>query len=381
MFGKPSVCFALLVVAAVSATSHAQTILNGGTHTINGSSGPIILENGATLNVVSPASITGSSTHYGILGNAGTTINLTGGLVTGGTNTTSNIDGNGIRTFGSFVATGGSVQGGTITLGSLTVAGDAIDCLSDIDSSKIQVNGGTFQGGSSRNYGGSGALFQQYTASGPASTLSINGGTFLGGNGAINPGVGAFLSGENATSGQVSGGVFEGGAGGTPSAGGTGIEVQLVAGASLTISGGSFVGGQGGPANGLSLLYNGDGVDSPIPQLNVTGGVFSGAIGIVSVYSDLNFFGTDFAYNPATGQFTGVLQDGHMIDVIIEDLLNGLPHYSLNYQGTGPDEVTFVNVSSVPEPSSIVTLAIGLVGLAAAKRKARRGRTKKQGRS
>jgi hypothetical protein len=86
MLGKASVRLFLLLMATASATSNAQTIFNdGGTHTVNGTSGPIILEGtGTTLNVVSPASITGGSTNPGIISNPGTTINLMGGLVTGG---------------------------------------------------------------------------------------------------------------------------------------------------------------------------------------------------------------------------------------------------------------------------------------------------------
>ncbi len=86
MSRKSSACVALLIMVAISATSHGQTTLNGGTHTINGPSGPLLLINGATLNVVSPASVTATNTSNAIYGDSSTTINLLGGQVTGGSN-------------------------------------------------------------------------------------------------------------------------------------------------------------------------------------------------------------------------------------------------------------------------------------------------------
>ena len=47
-------------LVTVPCLATAQTIINdGGTHTVNGPSGPIFVENGSTLNIQSPALISG----------------------------------------------------------------------------------------------------------------------------------------------------------------------------------------------------------------------------------------------------------------------------------------------------------------------------------
>ncbi len=115
-----------------------------------------MLINGATLNVVSPASITGNindmNNDPAISGYGDTTINLTGGQVTGITysgpyNSVRDDNGVGIVSDGgSLIASGGVVQGGSITdaLGqpegfpALGVYGP---------SAQAQISGGTFQGG------------------------------------------------------------------------------------------------------------------------------------------------------------------------------------------------------------------------------------------
>ena len=195
MFGKTSVRVALLVMATASANSHAQTIYNdGGTHTVNGMSGPIILEgNGTTLNVVSPASIIGSSTVFGIQGDAGTAINLFGGQVTGPV---------GIVTSGDFFASGGYVYGMPNAY-----YGGRGGWGAEFNGS-AQVNGGTFQGGNGVNQGGNGAAF----ASPTGSPVQITGGSFEGGNAGTQygiGGIGVIFAGTGST--QISGGTFQGG--------------------------------------------------------------------------------------------------------------------------------------------------------------------------
>ena len=54
-------CLALIILATVSASGLAQTTVydDGKTHIVNGPSGPIEVVNGSTLNINSPASVTG----------------------------------------------------------------------------------------------------------------------------------------------------------------------------------------------------------------------------------------------------------------------------------------------------------------------------------
>ncbi len=100
-------------------------------------------------------------------------------------------------------------------------------------------------------------------------------------------------------------------------------------------------------------------------QVDVTGGVFSGTIVVDLPNSYLDFFGSDFAYNAQTGLLTGTLQDGDSINVLMSSPYVGPLAYSIS---SSLSEITFTDivVASVPEPSSVVTLTIGLLGLAGA---------------
>jgi hypothetical protein len=347
MFQKASHPLFVLLLAVLPRMTQAQTIIdNGGQNTINGLSGTIELEgNGTTLNVVSPAMIVGISTPqpYATLnGDSGTTINLLGGQVIGPMNGfypgTPGIEG---QIGSNFFASGGFAQGGTNGSG-LQLMGTS------------QITGGTFQGTTN----GHGADFYGGTA-------QISGGTFQGaGNG-----FGAeFLDSGNRGSVNVfniTGGLFNGGNAGAHGEGGGGVDLLFVNGGSATISGGTFIGGTGGQGNGDSLRLDLRQLSgNPVSQVDVTGGVFSGGIDVFLSGSYLNFYGSNFAYNYVTGEFTGTLEDGNNIDVTLLPEVGTLI-YSAN-AAAGEARFTQVNTTS-PEPSSVLMLAVGVLGLAAAK--------------
>jgi hypothetical protein len=306
MFGKASVRLALLVMATASATSHAQTVYNdGGTHTINGPSGPIALEgSGTTLDVVSPASIAGNHLSDAIHAGTGTTIDLLGGQVSSGE----------IYSTGSFYASGGAVTSEVL---GLVLGGSA------------QISGGTFESGN-----GDAALLPL-----PGANIAISGGAFLGGS----PGPGA-------------------------SSGGAAIQTGVTGNAptNLTITGGTFSadGGGLGASSQECLLFSGS---SPT-TINISGGVYSGNIGI-SGNTEVSFFGSSFNYDASTGTLTGILEDGNTLNTVIAGPFPTEGYYGpVSYQSgpTGGAIITFGQLDAAPEPSSIVTLAIGLLGLVAA---------------
>ena len=72
---------ALIVFLTVAATASAQTVYDdGGTYTISGPSGAIIVSNGTTVNVVDGAEIT-AAIGAAVQLNFGATLNVTGGLI------------------------------------------------------------------------------------------------------------------------------------------------------------------------------------------------------------------------------------------------------------------------------------------------------------
>jgi hypothetical protein len=181
---------ASIILAAVSGTSQGQTIYDDGeTHTVNGPSGPIeVLVSRTTLNIVSPASITGTFLdptyeYTSVYGGLGTTINLEGGqVVAQGTSLA------GIISDSAFTATGGSVSGGYSGL---------------ISNYFTQISGGTFTGG---EYG----AITQSTFTGLNTVISISGGTFQGGGANVGPGTGLEVSLGGEAIGSITGGNFIG---------------------------------------------------------------------------------------------------------------------------------------------------------------------------
>ncbi len=350
----------VLVMTSVLGSARGQTIYNdGGTHTVNGTSGPILLEgSGTTLDLVSPATISGSSgiqSGVAIIGQVGTTINLLGGQVNGG-----------IGAGGSFSASGGVVQGG--------------------DTTRMPGVGGT-------------ALDLAAPSGFPSASAQISGGTFIGENASFLGGIGFVLTtlgGTTGNSSSISGGTFQGGSGGTTGNGGDGghFDLNLTA---LTINGGTFIGGSGfrsGNTNGNGLILNSFGCSE-----SITGGSFSGAdslifggyssslvisggtfhnqmgFGLDDVGTSVTFLGTGLNYDSANGIITGTLDDGSVLSTTLQ-LGSVNPHLVIQVTNNSGEEIEFSAIASgsVPEPSSIVILAIGLLGLAAAKAYRSRGR-------
>jgi hypothetical protein len=135
-----------LILATMSGASRGQTIFDdGGTHTVNGPSGPIEIFQSTTVNVVSPANVTSQIQNGIFVGNSSSTLNLSGGLISGTS------VGIGVLSFGLFTATGGSVSGGL----ALSLAGGT-----------ARISGGTFRGAE--------ALVAN------TDNLAISGGTFNG---------------------------------------------------------------------------------------------------------------------------------------------------------------------------------------------------------
>jgi hypothetical protein len=149
---KTKIYLVWLILANVSGLSRGQTIFDdGGTHTVNGPSGPIEIFQSTTLNVVSPANVTSQIQNGIFVGDSSSTLNLSGGLISGTS------VGFGVQSFGLFTATGGSVSGGV-----------ALNLLGGT----ARISGGTFQGSIALGTGG-------------IDNLAISGGTFNGQSAAL----------------------------------------------------------------------------------------------------------------------------------------------------------------------------------------------------
>ena len=353
-----------LFLATVSASSNAQIVIdNGGLNTISGPSGAVtVLSDGTTLVVNSPASVMGSTgiqNGAAIVGGAGTIINLLGGQVTGA-QANGPVPPDGITSSGLFAAFGGSATGGSYSGGGgllkpgagVNVSGTAI------------IAGGDFQGGNgtgSLGLGGSGLASTSDRSN--SSDVMISDGLFKGGTG-----VGAFgLGGEGLalqSNFTISGGTFQGGAG--SSAGGTSAFFSLgqngVA-QTGTITGGTFLNGAG-VIGGLGIF------EDSRSAIDISGGNFNGSPlghyieGQLYNWSTLSFLGSQLSWTPIVSDIfgdnfllTGTLLDGNTINLDI-----GFPGATVTEtsipQGV---EITF---QGVPEPSSVVMLGVGILGIA-----------------
>jgi hypothetical protein len=166
---------AWLVLATVSSSSRAQTVYDDGrTHTVNGPSGPIEVLDSTTLNIVSPASVTGTELPggivYGIQTDLSSTLNLSGGQVNG-TNA-----GPAILSLGSFTATGGSASGNVAAIveGYGQISGGTFQGQTALSTNEVQslsISGGVFNGTTA---------LELYLFSAFHSTVTITGGVFTG---------------------------------------------------------------------------------------------------------------------------------------------------------------------------------------------------------
>ena len=328
----------VLSMAPLAAESRGQTVYNdGGTHTINGPSGPIEVLNGSTVNLDSQALVTGgfatSPLGYiaSVFGDASSTINLNGGQVmarqTSGS-PSGNLSGAGIITSGLFTATGGTVEGGVGSSGQ--IGGWGLN-----STGSLQISGGAFIGGDG-TYGGTAVA-----VGGVNNSVTISGGTFQGGNGTNIGGGGAALT------------------------------LGLVAGmGEAQITGGDFLAGTGG-YQGVSLLYQAQYQTPGSSEVDISGGIFSGPIqfALYKTQDSMNFFGQGFQLQNMGGTewFSGTLADGTPIDVQL--YANSAYHVEVASLPVGA-EFSFLG-GVAPEPSSLLTysLGIGMVLLASISRR------------
>jgi PEP-CTERM motif len=234
-------------------------------------------------------------------------------------------------------------------------------------SGNLNVSGGTITGGASlvpTAFAGSDAIYVTSPTGSTGSTL-ISAGQITGGAG-ITGGTGLALVDAGPTTingGSITGGnstLFEG-------QGGTGISYQ--GGSQLTINAGTFSGGSSlGPVAipSASLFDGGNG------NVEVLGGLFLSEI-VVSFdnyNSRLDFFGTGLSYS--NGILSGTLSNGNVIDQAVN--ISNASTVNINVVvNSNQTELSFVAVpATVPEPSSILMIALGLGGVALVAR-SRRG--------
>jgi hypothetical protein len=316
-------------LAATPCLVKAQTVFNdGGVHTINAPSGTIEVVDGSTVNLNSGAMVTGGFVPgplgytASVFADASSTINLNGGQVFAPVapgSPAGNISGIGIFDEGSFTASGGLAEGG--------MAGNRYQDggWGLVVNGPAQVSGGIFQGGAGY-VGGNGAYLVNAVA-GTSINFSVSGGTFQGGDAA-----------------SING--YAGGAG-----------LTIVTNGVASVTGGTFIGGLnssaiGGQADSLTFSGGGGSV------LNVAGGLFAGPIeSLLMIGDSMNFFGQGFQLQDLGGTewLSGILADGTAIDVQIYIYMYDVHsdyETSLIQLSNGEEELSFVAVYSVPEPSS-----------------------------
>jgi hypothetical protein len=225
-----------------------------------------------------------------------------------------------------------------------------------LTSGTVSVSGGSVTGGTD------GILAENST-----STLTISGGQVTGGAGV--PGASAIVL-NNVGPTTISGGTITGGQSTLNEVqGGAGITYN--GGSPLLITGGIISGGASTgayPFTGYSLVDDGGG------NVEVSGGQFLSRIRLsfTSEPSELDFFGTGLAFNTSTDYLTGTLSDGSTINQNLQ-IYDNFPYDFSIVVNPMNTEVSFVfKPGAVPEPSSIVLIAIGLGGAALGWRSRRR---------
>lgn len=324
-------------VGGFSSTANGTLVVNGGTLTDSGimsvgnsGTGTLIVENGGLLSSTatiipgigtSPAGVVSANGTGGalaivsggtwtlngslIVGNSGQgslDIN-TSGLVNAGTNAV-NIGGAGGGSGTVTVESGGTLDGGALTIANFFGTGTSQGLLDVGTGGHVILNGGT-QG---TDIGSSG-----FGATGTGSgTLMVNGGTltdsaafFQVGGTNVSGTVEVLAGGQLSTTGQPGFGGFSGPAADI-SASGTGAAAAVVSGGTWTLNGSLVVGDTGGSG---SLDVNSNGLVSVSSNINV--GNNAGAGGAVSVESGGTLTGQTLSIaTAATGTATGTLTIG-----------------------------------------------------------------------
>ena len=302
---------ALIAICAVDIHQAFPSVLysDGAIHTVSSSSDSVIIENATTLNVVSGASVNAPSDTYGIAGDdySQSALTMTGGSVTGGV----------------FMAGGTAHISNGILNGGIP-GSEGLDAFAG-RGTDVTISGGTFVGGDSNLIWGAHDAFIAVEGS----RVNISGGVFIGGN-----------AGEYAYS----------------AFGLAGASVVLNNGLGSPfslITGGTFIAGTGGSYGGLSPFALWVGYNSP-GFLDLKGGHIAGSFGVEGD-SILNIYGygltttiIDSEIDVYSEHITGTLLDGSTLNADALVFQNGQ-----------------VNLINVPEPSSVILAALGLVGLAA----------------
>lgn len=235
---------------------------DGGTHLVNfaTSNEEIVLQNATTVHIEQGADITApSSIEPAVISgvnSTSSTLNITGGNITGGTNGDSG--GEGVIVDGGFAhISGGFIKGG---FGNSRGGAGIIAYQAEM----LIIDGGTIMGGSSNDVMAASALTVF-----DGTNFSIEGGNFIGDK------MGAAYFYDSA--GIISGGSFE----------------------ILNIDGVY-------PFNKSIVMYD--------SNVDITGGLFSGDLGI-SGSSVVNIYGTDLQLH--NGTLTGTLLDGNELNCLV----------------------------------------------------------------
>ncbi|MCU7931864.1 MAG: PEP-CTERM sorting domain-containing protein [Candidatus Thiodiazotropha sp. (ex Codakia rugifera)] len=245
-----------------------------------------------------------------------------------------------------------SVSGGEITGGNGgQTGGDGISGRFDVVN--IEMTGGVIQGGTGGNEGGHGIGVPDIAIG------TISGGEIIGGNGGQAGGHALFS--DAGFDLNITGGEFQGGNGGNTGGDALRLHSSFFDPGTATISGGSFDAGVGLFDDGWLLYLAGMG-----GNIDITGGLFGyGNIGNgfgIFRGAHVNVYGWDLSI--VDGLLTGFLMDNSWIETPVSLAFN-----EFSTLGT----ISLFNTphpsSSVPEPSTLLLMAIGIAGIGIAKRK------------